>query len=127
MASGLTDHVWSICELLRYKVVPSPWVEPKRRGRPKKQAEQAVIPTKRQSFRPRFRPRKGVLCSTPVSVALPNDLVAQYIEVNSSIFLSQFTLVVRQTNSILLYRRLGGLPLPTRPTPPVWKGEYLPC
>src|SRR5229473_5477832 len=28
MASGLTDHVWSMCELLRYKVVPSPWVEP---------------------------------------------------------------------------------------------------
>jgi hypothetical protein len=68
MASGLTDHVWSICELLRYKVVPSPWVEPKRRGRPTKQAEQTVIPTKRQSSRPRFRPlvrlRKGVLCST---------------------------------------------------------------
>ncbi len=67
MASGLTDHVWSICELLRYKVVPSPWVEPKRRGRPKKQAEQTVVPTKRQSFRPRFLPlvrlRKGVLCS----------------------------------------------------------------
>src|SRR6266571_4927280 len=67
MASGLTDHVWSICEVLRYKVVPSPWVEPKRRGRPKKQAEQTVVPTKRQSFRPRFLPlvrlRKGVLCS----------------------------------------------------------------
>src|SRR2546422_4092680 len=68
MASGLTDHVWSICELLRYKVAPSPWVEPKRRGRPKKQAEQTVMPSKRQSFRSRVRPlvrlRKGVLCST---------------------------------------------------------------
>src|SRR5258707_6238914 len=38
MASGLTDHVWSICEVLRYKVAPSPCVEPKRRGRPKNQA-----------------------------------------------------------------------------------------
>ena len=68
MASGLTDHVWSVGEVLRYKVTPSPWVEPKRRGRPKKQAEQTVMPTKRQSFRPRVRPlvrlRKGVLCST---------------------------------------------------------------
>src|SRR3989454_1948272 len=68
MASGLTDHVWSIGEVLRYKVAPSPWIEPKRRGRPKKQAEQTVIPSKRQSFRSRVRPllrlRKGVLCST---------------------------------------------------------------
>src|SRR5438876_3505053 len=68
MASGVADHVWSISELLRYKVAPSPWVEPKRRGRPKKQAEQTVMPTKRQSFRSRVRPlvrlRKGVLCST---------------------------------------------------------------
>jgi hypothetical protein len=68
MASGLTDHVWSICELLRYKVAPSPWIEPKRRGRPTKQAEQTVMLTKRQSFQLRLRPlvrlRKGVLCST---------------------------------------------------------------
>jgi IS1 family transposase len=68
MASGLTDHAWSVCELLRYKVAPPPWVEPKRRGRPKKQAEPTAIPTKQQSPRPRFRPlvrlRKGVLCST---------------------------------------------------------------
>src|SRR5713101_7355190 len=68
MASGLTDHVWSICELLRHKVVPSPWVEPKRRGRPKKLVEPTAIPAKRQSLRPRSRSllrlRKGVLCST---------------------------------------------------------------
>ncbi len=35
MASGLTDHLWSISELLSYKVAPAPWVEPKRRGRPR--------------------------------------------------------------------------------------------
>jgi hypothetical protein len=68
MASGLTDHVWSVCELLRYKVAPAPWIEPKQRGRPRKQAEQTVLLTKRQRFRPHVRPlvrlRKGVLCST---------------------------------------------------------------
>ena len=35
MASGLTDHLWSLSELLTYKVAPPPWVEPKRRGRPR--------------------------------------------------------------------------------------------
>src|SRR5258708_31790409 len=34
MASGLTDHVWSVHELLSYRVAPRPWVAPKRRGRP---------------------------------------------------------------------------------------------
>jgi hypothetical protein len=52
----------------RYKVAPSPWVEPKRRGQPKKQGEQTVKPTNCQSFQPRLRPlvrlRKGLLCST---------------------------------------------------------------
>ncbi len=68
MASGLTDHLWSVCELLSYKVAPPPWVEPKRRGRPKKQAEPLVIPTRCQKPQSRFEPlvrlRKGVLCST---------------------------------------------------------------
>jgi hypothetical protein len=68
MASGLTDHVWSVCELLSYKVAPSPWIEPKRRGRPKKQGGQTVIPTNCQKPRSRLRPlvrlRKGILCST---------------------------------------------------------------
>ena len=57
MASGLTDHVWSVCELLRYKVAPSPWVEPKRRGRPRKEAG-ANPPLPK---RPRGRPRKHPL------------------------------------------------------------------
>ena len=68
MASGLTDHIWSVGELLRYKVAPSPWTLPKRRGRPKKQAEQTVRPSKCQQPRSRLRPlvrlRKGILCST---------------------------------------------------------------
>jgi IS1 family transposase len=62
MAAGLTDHVWSLWELLTYRIAPSPWVEPKRRGRPSKQAK--LIPT--VGKRPRVRLRKGVLCSTTV-------------------------------------------------------------
>src|SRR5256886_6622395 len=57
MAAGLTDHVWSICELLRYQIAPPLWVPPKRRGRPKKQPE-SVPPIGK---RPRVRLRKGVL------------------------------------------------------------------
>ncbi len=64
MASGLTDHVWSVCELLCYKVAPSPWVPPKHRGRPKKRSEPTATPTQRQHSRPLVRLRKGVLCST---------------------------------------------------------------
>src|SRR6266849_1289332 len=58
MAAGLTDHVWSICELLRYQIAPPLWVPPKRRGRPKKQPE-FVPPIGK---RPRVRLRKGILC-----------------------------------------------------------------
>ncbi len=35
MAAGLTDHVWSVGEVLTYKVALPAWVEPKRRGRPR--------------------------------------------------------------------------------------------
>jgi hypothetical protein len=68
MASGLTDHIWSVYELVSYKVAPASWVEPKRRGRPKKPTEPSVRPTRGQKPRSRLRPlvrlRKGVLCST---------------------------------------------------------------
>lgn len=37
MAAGLTDHRWTMRELLSYQVPLSPWVVPKRRGRPPKQ------------------------------------------------------------------------------------------
>ncbi len=68
MASGLTDHVWSIWELLSYRVAPAPWVAPKRRKRPAKQTEphgKAHQPLSEQSRRrPLLRLRKGVLCLT---------------------------------------------------------------
>ncbi len=62
MAAGLSDHVWSLWELLSYRITPPPWSEPKRRERPCKQAE----PIKTASNRPRVRLRKGALCSTTV-------------------------------------------------------------
>jgi IS1 family transposase len=34
MAAGLTDHVWSVHELLSFKLAPPLFVPPKRRGRP---------------------------------------------------------------------------------------------
>ena len=57
MAAGLTDHIWSVSELLRFKVAPAPWVEPKRRGRPRK----ATGPDPTVPKRPRGRPRKHPL------------------------------------------------------------------
>jgi hypothetical protein len=62
MAAGLTDHIWSVAELLRYKVAPPAWTPPKRRGRPRKPSE----PINPSCERPRVRLRKGVLCSTTV-------------------------------------------------------------
>jgi len=38
LAAGLTDHIWSVEELLTFKVPPPPFVPPKRRGRPPKRA-----------------------------------------------------------------------------------------
>ena len=68
LASGLTDHIWSIQELLSYRVAPLPWIEPKRRGRPKKltasEASSQASPVVQPRLRPLLRLRKGVLCST---------------------------------------------------------------
>lgn len=38
LAAGLTDHIWSVDELLTFKVPPPPFVPPKPRGRPPKRA-----------------------------------------------------------------------------------------
>jgi len=57
MAAGLTDHIWSVAELLRFKVAPAPWVAPKRRGRPPK----ARVADPMGPKRPRGRPRKHPL------------------------------------------------------------------
>lgn len=38
IAAGLTDHCWTVAELLRFKIPPSAYIPPKRRGRPPKAA-----------------------------------------------------------------------------------------
>jgi hypothetical protein len=42
MASSITDHVWTVSELLHYRVPPPPWEPPRRRGR-RSRALQALI------------------------------------------------------------------------------------
>jgi len=60
MASGLTDHVWSVKELLTYKVPPPPFTAPKKRGRPcAKQPHPEPIHKK-----PVVRLRKGILSAS---------------------------------------------------------------
>jgi transposase-like protein len=45
MAAGLTHRVWTLAELLAYRVPPPTWVAPKRRGRPSKAtASPATLP-----------------------------------------------------------------------------------
>ena len=56
MATGLTDHTWSLHELLRYKVAPLPWEEPRRRGRPRRRPVTDANGPKRPRGRPRTRP-----------------------------------------------------------------------
>jgi transposase-like protein/IS1 family transposase len=53
MAAGLTDHIWSIRELLWYKIAPALWIEPKRRGRPRKEKALETNTPKRARGRPR--------------------------------------------------------------------------
>jgi transposase-like protein/IS1 family transposase len=62
MAAGLTDHVWSICELLSSRMAPPPWIEPKASGRLGQLIPSHQTPNKR----PLVRLRKGVLCPTTV-------------------------------------------------------------
>jgi transposase-like protein len=43
MAAGLTDHCWTLRELLRYQVPLPAWIPPKRRGRPPKQTPALAV------------------------------------------------------------------------------------
>jgi len=60
MASSLTDHVWSMKELLTYKIIPPPLPTSKRKYRRRLQKVSSTIEHKK----PVMRLRKGVLCST---------------------------------------------------------------
>ena len=42
MAAGITDHCWSVAELLWHRIPPPPWRPPKRRGRPSKAMQRLV-------------------------------------------------------------------------------------
>jgi len=55
MAAGITDHLWTVEEVLTYKIAPALWSKPKRpRGRPRKYP----LPDPTRPKRPRGRPRK---------------------------------------------------------------------
>jgi transposase-like protein len=60
MASGLTDHIWRVLELVTYKVALPPLPIPKQRGRPRTKP----LPDPTLPKRPRGRPRKVALCSS---------------------------------------------------------------
>jgi IS1 family transposase len=63
MAAALTDHIWSLGELLSYRIAPSAWVKPKKRGRPKLKPVSCRTEAKSSRPRPLLRLRKGALCS----------------------------------------------------------------
>ncbi len=44
MAAGLTDHQWTLREVLSHPIPPPAWVAPNRRGRPPKPRPQPEIP-----------------------------------------------------------------------------------
>ncbi len=57
MAAGVTDHIWSVQEVLTYKIAPAPMVDPKPARRSRKNAScDPAVPK-----RPRGRPRKHPL------------------------------------------------------------------
>jgi transposase-like protein/IS1 family transposase len=61
MAAGLTDHVWSVRELLTFRILPPAWMAPSQRGRPRA----VTLPAKKPGVarpRPVLRLRKGALC-----------------------------------------------------------------
>ena len=56
MAASLTDHIWSMRELLMYKIAPSPFVERKPAKRSRKALASDPTAPKRPRGRPRTRP-----------------------------------------------------------------------
>jgi hypothetical protein len=42
MAAGITDHIWTVQELLSYQVPLPPWEPPKGRGRPSKRIKELI-------------------------------------------------------------------------------------
>jgi transposase-like protein len=42
MAAGITDHCWSMRELLEYRIPPEPWQPPKKRGKKSRQMQEII-------------------------------------------------------------------------------------
>jgi hypothetical protein len=63
MAAGLVARPWSVKEVLLFQVAPPAWVEPKRRGRPRRSAHTPRPSVSKQPghLRPLLRLRKGAL------------------------------------------------------------------
>src|SRR6266487_3413974 len=62
MAASLTDHIWSMRELLMYKIAPSPFLARKQAKRSRKsRVSDPTVPK-----RPRGRPRKIALATSTV-------------------------------------------------------------
>lgn len=66
MAAGLTDHLWSVRELLSFRLAPPPYLAPKRRGRPKKTEDAGSSRPSSSRPRPLLRLRKGTLCPSTI-------------------------------------------------------------
>lgn len=56
MAAGLTDHLWTVQEVLVYKIAPAPWVAPKAVRRSRKHGGAEPMVPKRPRGRPRIHP-----------------------------------------------------------------------
>jgi IS1 family transposase len=63
MAAGLTNRVWNVKDVLTFQIAPAPWIEPKRRGRPRKgqTAVRKRFSARPPHLRPLLRLRKGAL------------------------------------------------------------------
>lgn len=60
MAAGLTDHPWTMTELLSYQIPLPAWVAPKRRGRPPKRPSQPILVESKRRERPPGQPIQAV-------------------------------------------------------------------
>ena len=56
IAAGLTDHIWTVQEVITYKIAPAPWVQPKQPRRSRKKVVPAPMVPKRARGRPRTHP-----------------------------------------------------------------------
>jgi len=56
MAAGLADHIWTVQEVVTYKIAPAPWVEPKQPRRSRKKVGSDPTVPKRPRGRPRTHP-----------------------------------------------------------------------